>query len=162
MAITIVVEDGTGKTDSTSYVSIADFKTYWTQHGTDYTSESDDTIALWLNEATFYADSYYCWCGSITNEDQALQWPRTGMYDRNGYSIDDDVIPMYLQYAICELAGTRQGTSETIVTAGVKSKSVGPLSVEYTGGGGETKTYVQANNYLASFICDNARLNLPK
>jgi len=156
MAVTLVLEDGTGLTNSTSYVSIAEFKAYWTQNGVDYTSETDDTIALWVNSGSTFADSYFCYGGIIANMDQALEVPRTGWYDSRGNSIDNSV-PTQLKNAVCEFAGIRQATRDTTETTGIKSKSAGPISVTYSSGSiGERVKYTSANKYMRGLLCANS------
>ncbi len=152
MAIEFEVEDGTGLTTSTSYVSVADFEQYWENLGTDYTSAvtyPDATIQAWLNEATQYADMNYTWSGYITDDDQALDVPRTDWSDVYGRDINDEV-PTYLKNGVCELAGKRKGTDpEASVAVGVASKSYGPVSVSYNGSqGGKTISYPTANRWF--------------
>ena len=153
MAVNIIVEDGTGKSGATSYVSIAEFKAYWNQKGvTTYDSTADDTLAVWLNEATLLADSYFCYGGVIYSTEQALQVPRLNWYDRNGNSLDGTV-PTQLKNAISELAAERQGTTVTKETDGIKRKTVGPLTVEYRGGGGSSVSYPSADIYMIGLLC---------
>jgi len=127
MAVNIIVEDGTGKTDATSYVSIAEFKTYWTQKGITHT-EDDDTIAVWLNSATQYADYLVRWGGDIYSYDQALQIPRINWVDMSGRILED--VPTQVKNGVCELAQLLQG--DTITNdQGIASESYGGISVTY-------------------------------
>ncbi|MFX0132497.1 MAG: DnaT-like ssDNA-binding protein, partial [Candidatus Hodarchaeota archaeon] len=92
-----VVEDGTGKSDATSYASVAQFESYWTDRGTDYTGTATDTKQAWLNLATEFIDFNYKFLGYATEYDtQALQWPRTGLRDKLGNLISDNSIPTEL------------------------------------------------------------------
>lgn len=45
------------------------------------------------------------WTGAPSSATQRLAWPRTGMFDRNGNAIPDNVIPQELKDAESELAG---------------------------------------------------------
>lgn len=106
MAITVVVEDGTGITGANSYATIAEI-TEWV-----LTNPHDDTWAG-LTDAQ---KNGYCvmacrvlneqmnWDGWKTDSDQALDLPRSGMVDKNGDLIDNDEIPMEVKNAQCELA----------------------------------------------------------
>jgi len=163
MSVTLVLEDGTGLTNSTSYVSIAEFKAYWTQNGVDYTSETDDTISLWVNSATTFADSYFCYGGVVANADQALEVPRSGWYDSRGNSLDNTV-PIQLKNAVCELAGIRQANRDTTDTTGIKSKSAGPVSVTYSSASiGARVKYTTADAYMKGLLCSGgAMLALPR
>ena len=163
MSVTLVLEDGTGLTNSTSYVSIAEFKTYWTQNGVDYTGETDDTIALWVNSATLFADGYYCYGGVVASQEQALEVPRTGWYDQRGNSLDNSV-PTQLKNAVCELAGIRQAERATTESTGIKSKSAGPISVTYGSSTmGARIKYTGADAYMKGLLCQGGvMLALPR
>ena len=153
LIIEFVVEDGTAKTDATSYVTVLEFQQYWFNKGTDYESTADTTIQAWLNEATIYADTTICWGGTIVDEDQALAIPRTSWVDVYGRDLDDSV-PNYLKNGICELAGKRQGTDpESSTTVGVSSKRYGPVSVAYKGGtNGSTVRYPTASKWFGLML----------
>lgn len=155
MALTIefVVEDGTGKSTATSYLTVEEFEQYWLNKGTDYQATADATIQAWLNEATEYADITICWGGSLYDEDQALAIPRTSWVDVYGRDLDETV-PDYLKNGICELAGKRQGSDpETSSTVGVASKSYGPVSVAYKGGtNGTTVRYPTAEKWFGLML----------
>lgn len=153
MAISFIVEDGTGLTNSTSYVSVAEFYQYWENKGVDYTDTDTyptATIQAWLNDATAYADLTKHWAGAISDEDQALAVPRTGWSDCYGRDVDDSV-PTYLKNGVCELAGSRQGTDpESTAEYGVASHRYGPVSVTYRGGAnGQSVTYPTADRWFA-------------
>ena len=42
--------------------------------------------------------------GSKTDSDQPMSWPRADLQDYDGNEIANDVIPVKLKYAVCELA----------------------------------------------------------
>ena len=156
MAVEFVVEDGTAKTDATSYVTLAEFRQYWENKGVDYSlagGTADASIQAWLNESTQYADITICWGGAISDEDQALAIPRTSWVDVYGRDINDSV-PDYLKYGISELAAKRQGADpETSSTVGVASKSYGPVSVSYKGGtNGTTVRYPTAEKWFGLML----------
>lgn len=114
----LVVEDGTGKADAESYVSVAEVDTYLT------TTETLDATraalkATWdagatttanqeaaCREATRYIEANYLdrFMGYKGTKAQALSWPRTGAADAYGWSVDADVIPQVLKDATAELA----------------------------------------------------------
>lgn len=160
MAVEFVVEDGTGLTNSTSYVSVAEFQQYWENRGTVYSSES--SIQKWLNEATAYADLTYCWGGTIADDDQALLVPRIGWADVYGRDLDDSV-PTYLKNGVCELAAARQGVDpEASSTVGVASKSYGPVSVSYRGGSnGQSVKYPTAEKWFGMMMLCRGLRNWP-
>src|ERR1044072_1066406 len=76
MAITIIVEDGTGVTDANAYVDVAAARAYAEQRGVTLPAD-DDVIAAWLIQATDYLESFACkYQGRKTDCAQSLQWPR--------------------------------------------------------------------------------------
>ena len=106
MALT--VETGTGSATADSYLSVADCDTYWTNHGAPATwtaattAEKEEALRM----GTQYLDAVYCtrWKGMRYDDDQALDWPRSGVYDNDGWAIDSDEMPTQLLDATAEAA----------------------------------------------------------
>ena len=75
------------------------------------------------------------WTGTPTNDDQALAWPRTGMFNRNGFPIDPDEIPKELKDAVCELAFQLYTSDTTLDNAvsvqGITSIKAGPVALAF-------------------------------
>ena len=142
MAIEFVVEDGTGKSDATSYISVADMKQYWDNMGYDYSALTDDEIEVLLNKCTQAIDGMYFnhWKGIRSSSSQALQWPRAYASYPDGYLNTSTSVPKELPDAVSELAyiknsGTDiQPTDEGSGELAAESVSVTPVS--------ESKTYV--------------------
>jgi len=111
--MTLIVEDGTGKTDAESYISVADADTYVANY-----IKSDNTGRVaWdaattddkgdaLRRATSYLDTEYKakWQGRRSTELQALDWPRWGVVDCDGYGLGTDEIPVQLKNSEVEMA----------------------------------------------------------
>src|SRR5512142_3139964 len=78
MALTLVKEDGTGKSDANSYADVADGDAYFEGHlyATAWTGATDDAKAAALVMATRLVDSQFQFNGFRAHETQALQWPR--------------------------------------------------------------------------------------
>ena len=146
MAATFVVEDGSSKTDSNSYLSVADADQYHENHSgsTTWSGETQANKEKALRLATQYLDIVYGdqWEGVRSDVDQALDWPR---FDVTTHDEDDwwesDEMPQPLKDACAELALISM--SETLLpnqsTPGTVKKSsvrVGELSesIEYMGG----------------------------
>lgn len=117
----LVVEDGSGKADAESYLTVVDADTYHTNFGTASASwggasTSDKEVAL--RKATRYLEaSIYVrrWRGQKSTTTQALAWPRAGvilddlsadmdLYVPGGYQIAADEIPQRLKDATAILA----------------------------------------------------------
>ena len=112
MAIVLVVEDGTGKSDANTYTSVIDADTYNEQRGRSaWLSLEDDEKAAALIKATEFIDATFSWIGRKTTQEQALQWPRVTVdaYGREAPVIDRDGfelagIPASVKKAVAEVA----------------------------------------------------------
>jgi hypothetical protein len=144
----LIVEDSTGKADAESYVSIADIAAYATSRGLTFaitggTNAADAEAAA--RRATTWLDAYVLprlACTYRTHQrEQALQWPRINVFDREGNAIASDEIPQEIIAACCEAAVREKATPGILspdVTPGqiAKSERVDTIAVEYFRGGG--------------------------
>jgi len=160
----IEVEDGTSKTDSDSYISVADADTYLAIYTTrtDWDSATTANKEIALKRATQYLDNMYGarWKGIRSDEDQALDWPRYGVTDHDGYGWDSDEMPTELLNATCEIADriidgdnpmADQSDTSTIRKQKVKA---GPVEeeVEYAGSMTLGKKYPTVEALLSPLI----------
>ena len=78
MALTLIKEDGTGKTDANSYADVADGNAYHDGHlyASAWAGASDDQKAVALVMASRLVDAEFQFNGTRTNAVQGLQWPR--------------------------------------------------------------------------------------
>lgn len=144
-----VVEDGSGRSDATSLLSVADFQAYHDDRGNDYSSYSSTEQEQALVKASTFLTAAYDWVGRPTEIDQALCWPRIGAYDRNQYAIEEDEIPLPVTQACAELAF--RALSEDIyadIDRAMKSFKAGSLSVEWEEGTSIPRTYRIINDLL--------------
>lgn len=104
----LIVEDGTGLSTAESYLSVSDADAYHDAHSAPaaWTSASDSEKEAALRRATEYLDQKYHfrWLGIRKVEEQALDWPRTSVLDRDGYEVDDNSLPRVLKNATAILA----------------------------------------------------------
>jgi hypothetical protein len=160
----LVVEDGTGKTNADSYLSITDADTYNTNHSASalWIAASEAAKEKALRLATQYLDVRYgnSWKSFRTNENQSLNWPRAYVQDNDGYYFDSNEIPKKLKDAAAELA-LRVINGDTLFAdiskPGVISStsvSVGPISksVTYSGGYNQVKKYPLIDGLVKSLI----------
>ena len=94
----------------------------------------------------------------ITDEDQALEFPRYGLVDRNRDDIDQDEIPVDLISATCYMA---QKVRENFImydngdifkeTSNIESERHGNHTVKYNKDA-TTKRYPLVDKYLRPFI----------
>jgi hypothetical protein len=102
--VDLVVEDGTGLTNSNSYATRAAADAYHVPRDNTTWADADlnNKIAS-LIRATDYVDRRWRWKGTKKLETQALQWPRVGVVDANGFDMADEVPPAVRQ-AVMEYA----------------------------------------------------------
>jgi len=135
--MTFKVEDGTGLPDATSYIDVAFADSYFVRTGFTAWAAMDDTAKEnALMNATEYADVRWGnrLSGTLLNPTQALQFPRSRLYDR--YYRLQRGIPLNWKKAICEYAmqSTKSPlmsdtpSSEAALTK--KKVTVGPITTE--------------------------------
>ena len=103
-----LVEDGTGLAASNSYLSIADYKTYWTDRGVTI-GESDAEIQAALIRSSDYVDFNNNFIGTKSLSTQNMEWPRYNAYDQLGvaYSgVPSDLEKAIAEYTAREIAST--------------------------------------------------------
>lgn len=134
--MTLIVEDGTGKADAESYVSVLFCDTYNAERGnTGWAALTTDQKEQNLRKATEYMDGYYSFSGYRTKTTQALEWPRYEA-ERNYTATDDfwesDEVPAPVERACAELAfmSITQDLSPNL-TKSVTKEKLGPLEVSY-------------------------------
>lgn len=107
MAFVFLVEDGTGLTEATSYVSVSDADDYMLQNTAifdDWDLLDQDVKEKVLSWSSRYLDQHARWNGVKTVETSGLRWPRTGVCDIDGLPIGPNTIPYQLEDATVELA----------------------------------------------------------
>ena len=150
------VEDGTGKSTSESYVSVADASTYHAARGnTAWASLSTDAIReQCLRKATDFMRQAYRsrWQGYKVNEDQALDWPRYGV-EVEGYAVDSDIVPTEVKNACAELALKASAAElNPDLTQGVLSEQVGPIAVTYDKSSPQRVRYPAIDALLSPYL----------
>lgn len=101
--MSLIVEDGTRKPDAQSYADVATVDAYCTARGySDWTGTDAAKEAAILRAMTYIEG--LCWRGLKASKDQALQWPRGWIEDRDGYAVSAYVVPAQVVQAMCEVA----------------------------------------------------------
>lgn len=139
----LVIEDGSGKTNSQSYVTVAEVQAYAALYGLSPSgaSEADIMKAMRYLEGAFYDR----WVGLKKTEEQALSWPRAYAARRDGWTIRESEIPKEVKDAVCILA-LRSRDSENLLPDITRSDSVieeqiGPIRVKYADNARVTTLY---------------------
>jgi len=95
----IIVETGQIIENANSYNSVQDFKDHCAFYGHDISAYTDNTkIEEAKHRGMIYIESRNFY-GKRASEDQATQFPRINMTDRDGYAIGHDKIPINLKKA---------------------------------------------------------------
>jgi hypothetical protein len=95
-----------GGASSNSYTSVASADTYLLTESighADWEDEADADKEAALMTATREMERM-SWKGTCSTTTQALEWPRTGVYDRKGNEYSTSTVPTAIQQACAELA----------------------------------------------------------
>lgn len=131
------IESTAGSPNANSLVSLAEANTYFSERiGTPKWLDADDTVRA---RALIHASrelSRREFVGARYRYDQALAWPRSGVY-RDGRALDTDKVPERVKHACCEYAETLvqtlkagEDTGESSALNDFKSIKIGPLAFE--------------------------------
>ena len=133
MALTLIKEDGTGRTDANSYATAAEADSYFEAHlyASAWTAATAATKAAALVMATRLVDSQYQFYGYRAHDAQALQWPRERCPDpdRNLVTsttlspvltnfVPSTQVPQPVAAAVCEMARELLIVDRTAAPAG--------------------------------------------
>jgi hypothetical protein len=133
--VALVVEDGTGKADAESFITLAAATTRhanlgnaaWAAAATDAVREAA------LRRATVFMEQAYRerWQGYRRTNTQALSWPRWWVSIDN-FPVDPDSVPVEVANACADLAlAALTDDLNPTLTRGVRRKKIGPLETEY-------------------------------
>ena len=142
--MSLVVEDGSGKSNANSYVTLESCDEYHASMGNSawvVDDEDADNIAARetaIRKATAFIDRKYNgrFLGRRQVASQALMWPRWNAIDEDGFVIED--VPDAVKYATCEAAlRAFQGTDlmpDMERGGAVIQETIGPISTTYAAG----------------------------
>ncbi len=124
-----------GGTDSNSYATQVEIQQQMDDrlYSDAWDGATDEEQKQSMIMCALLLDDLVNWYGEIASDTQALRWPRSGVSDCDGRSIDDDVIPDAVKQAQGELSlYMLQGDKlkiPVLLEKGIKSAKVGPLAV---------------------------------
>lgn len=95
----LIVEDGTCKTDSNSYIDVEYADAYFLNRGITEWADLPDKQNR-LVRGTDFIDNVFNWKGRKKTQGQALHFPRINLIDNDGYKVEG--IPEALKQAVCE------------------------------------------------------------
>lgn len=154
MALT--VETGSGSATAESYCTVEYASTYHSNRGNAaWAALSTDSIReQYLRKATDYMVAMYrnSWQGCRVDDDQALDWPRSGCVV-DGVYVDDDIVPTPIKNACAELAlKVASGDLYADQARGTVSETVGPISVTYDINSPQRVRYSFVEAVIAPFL----------
>ena len=102
----IIIEDGTIVTGANSYITVQNYRDYWSALGVDTTDEVDAAIEGRLINAFITNNIQYRGLlkGKKVDPMQPGLFPRTGLVDEDGNSLSASVIPSNILYWQSEAA----------------------------------------------------------
>jgi hypothetical protein len=167
--MSLEVETGSGSTTAESYASVAEATSYHSRFGnTAWAAATEPQQEIALRKATRYIDGEYGsrWGGRRTNQNQALDWPRSFVYEDEFYQ-DATSIPQRLKDAtsIMALAALAEDIypdiGEDDGSVKMTRVKVGPIEIEdeFIGGAKETKFYRSVDDLLSRFITSGGMVN---
>lgn len=162
----LIVEDGTAKTDASTYGLVATVITEldllgdpatWVALSVEAQEDACRSVTLWL-------DRKYrgLWKGDRKTRDQGLAWPRVNGFDEDNFFISSTELPKELVTAHAVMCGkVADGESLDVdqTVQSIKSEKVqaGPVmkDVEYTGSKRSGKKYPTIDEILAPIITNS-------
>jgi len=151
MALTLIKEDGTGRTDANSYAAAADCDAYHDGHlyATAWTGATQAKKEAALVMATRLIDSQFQFNGFRAHSEQALQWPREKCPDPDaslvsvsvlgwvgGNFVEPDLVPAAVVRATCEMARELLIADRTAAPAGEGIGATQTSQASHTGTSG--------------------------
>ena len=126
-----------GAANANSYATLTEAQAYHDVHlyADTWNNAEDDNKIIALIWATRMLDEVCQWDGVKVQQSQSLRWPRSWVYDQDGYVFPNDSIPQWLKNVTAELArhllskDRLQAMEDAI--AGLKSVQAGSVSVEF-------------------------------
>jgi hypothetical protein len=155
--VALIVEDGTGKPDAESYITVAAASTRHTNLGNAaWAAAASDTVReAALRRATVYMEQAYRdrWCGYRQVTTQALSWPRNSVVVDEFVVVESNVVPPEVANACADLA-LRALTDDlnADLTRGVVRKKIGPLETEYDRYSPQSKRFRAIDMMLSPFL----------
>ena len=151
MALTIIKEDGTGKSNANSYADVTDGDAYFEGHlyAAIWTDATTATKGAALVMATRLIDSQFQFNGFRAHETQALQWPREKCPDPDASLVsgsvlgwvgdnfvEPDLVPAAVVRATCEMARELLIVDRTAAPPGEGIGATQTSQASHTGTGG--------------------------
>lgn len=170
----LIVEDGTGKADAESYISVTDADTYFSNRGNATWAALTNTVKeQLLRKGTDYMVQVYRlrWKGTRVSATQALDFPRNFMeredYEAssiNGYQMlggnyyyPSDDVPIEIAHACAELAyKANSGDLSPDLSRSTIREKVDVIEVEYDKSQPQYVRYRAIDNMVAPYLAEGS------
>ena len=120
-----------GGSNSNSYLTKNEANTYFKARLHSDLWSTFESIDVGLQTATRILDWNILYPGSIVSSSQALGWPRNNVVDINGFYVPNNIIPVEIKNATCELLYFMIEEDPTTPDdmEGIKKLKIGPLEI---------------------------------
>ena len=165
----LIVEDGSGKSDADSYISLVDARAWALKYGYSL-SIDDDEADVQLRKGAVDVDLFEgSFAGERLNDTQSLAWVRKNAYKCSGHNqipIESDTVPNEAKYAQVIYADaynkniTVRANDDGLA---VNSKEVvGAVKVSYFDNGktGKSIEITEATDMLSNLLCVGNSLSM--
>ena len=161
MALTLVLEDGSGLSNANAFATVAEITAILEEniYATAWPALTDAQRTAVAVRATRLivedvAARGWRWCGWPVNASQALPFPRSGMYDREGYSVASTIVPADIKRLTAEFCESLATVDTAAAANGPAEQSVtmGRTSVTYAIPGGSSTAPVVPSRLYASIL----------
>ena len=134
--MSLIVETGAVISNANTYISLDYADTYCEDMGyTAWASCTETEREAAILRAMRYIEGL-SWKGIKYDYDDALKWPRSGVYDEDGYAIDYDEIPTAVKKALAQAAYEESQSSGVLLPTyqtGIKREKIDVIEIEYFG-----------------------------
>lgn len=134
MALTFVVEDGSGVPEANVYLTTADADAIIAVEAGSaaWMALDDESKQKLLIIATRYIEEKVTWFGDAVFPTAYLSWPRRSVKNRNGYLLAETLIPREIKDVVARLALTFLTEDEaSLTTIGIKRFRTDTLEIEF-------------------------------
>lgn len=156
----LVVEAGNGGADSEAYVSVAGCAAYAAARRLTFSIESETACEAALRVATAWIDARFRSRFPGIRQygrAQALEWPRSGAVDVDGWAVAANIVPNEVVRATCEAAirelATPGALSPDLERGGaIKRIAASSVEIEYAGNAPAQTVFQVVDQALARLL----------
>lgn len=150
----LIVEDGSGKSDAESYITVAAADARHTALGNAAWTGTDAVKEAALRKGAEYLEQRYSqrWRGTKLLRAQALSWPRYGAIV-HGWDVDSDIVPAAVANACADLAlKALSATLNADQERGIREEQVGPVRTVFDTYSPQSNRYPAIDQMLAPYL----------